>query len=57
MSASRSAEYWRNRAAQTRARIGSVYERNSRVDLLRLAEEYDRLAALSEHWQAPSPRR
>ncbi|MEH2535066.1 hypothetical protein V1277_005637 [Bradyrhizobium sp. AZCC 1588] len=43
--------FWRKRAAQTRAKMGSRYDRDSRVDLLRIAEEYDRIAESAERWQ------
>ncbi|WP_141686868.1 hypothetical protein [Bradyrhizobium sp. LMTR 3] len=47
----RDPEFWRKRAAQTRAKMGSRYDRDSRVDLLRIAEEYDRIAENAERWQ------
>ncbi|WP_271618907.1 hypothetical protein [Bradyrhizobium sp. CCBAU 51745] len=43
------AALWRKRAAQTRARIGTFHDRNSSVNLLRVAEEYERLAERAEN--------
>jgi len=43
--------YWRKRAAQTRAQLCDVSYRKARVDLLKVAEEYDRLAERAEHWR------
>ena len=52
----RDPEYWRKRAAQTRAQLYDVTYRKARVDLLKLAEEYDRLAEQAEQWrQKPMP--
>jgi hypothetical protein len=47
----RDPEYWRRRAAQTRAKIRDVSYRKARVDLLKVAEEYDRLAERAEQWR------
>ena len=47
----RDPEYWRKRAAQTRAKIRDVSYRNARIDLLKVAEEYDRLAERAAHWR------
>jgi hypothetical protein len=47
----RDPEYWRKRAAQTRAKSRNVSYRNARVDLLKIAEEYDRLAERAAHWR------
>lgn len=47
----RDPEYWRKRAAQTRATIRNISYRNARVDLLKVAEEYDRLAERAAHWR------
>ena len=47
----RDPDFWRKRAAQTRAEMGSRHDRDSRVDLLRVAEEYDRIAESAERWQ------
>jgi len=42
--------HWRKRAARTRARISTIPDRRSRVNLLRVAEEYERLAERAQHW-------
>lgn len=41
------AEHWRRRAERTRALAANVVKDQGR--LLKVAEEYDRLAALAEH--------
>lgn len=51
----RDPEYWRRRAAQTRAKICEISYRSARVDLLKVAEEYDRLADRAEHWRQKGP--
>jgi hypothetical protein len=43
--------YWRDRAEETRAKAESLAYRNSRERLLKIAEEYDRLAIYAEQWQ------
>ena len=47
----RDPEYWRKRAEQTRAKGRHRAYSNSKVNLLRVAEEYDRLAEHAERWQ------
>jgi hypothetical protein len=42
---------WRNRAAQTRAKADLFAHPQSKERLLRIAEEYDRLAQHAEEWQ------
>ncbi len=48
MSVLQDPEYWRKRAAQTRAKVTDARWPKPRIDLLRVAEEYDRLAARAE---------
>jgi hypothetical protein len=43
--------YWRERAEETRTKAESFSYRNSRERLLKIAEEYDRLAAYAEQWR------
>lgn len=43
--------YWRRRAEETRNKAESLAYRNSRERLLRIAEEYDRLATYAEQSQ------
>jgi hypothetical protein len=45
-------EYWRSRAKQTRARMGRLSDHELKMDLLKVAEEYDRLAEHARRWQA-----
>lgn len=47
------AEHWRKRAERTRALAASASKDQGR--LLKVAEEYDRLAALAERRTAPVP--
>lgn len=48
MTSLQSGEYWRTRAAATRARIGDGWHRTTTVNLRKVAEEYDRLAERAE---------
>jgi hypothetical protein len=43
--------YWRKRAEETRAKADSFVHRASRESLLKIAEEYDRLARHAEQVQ------
>ncbi|WP_201449830.1 hypothetical protein [Bradyrhizobium sp. Ai1a-2] len=43
--------YWRERAEETRNKAESFAYRSSRERLLKIAEEYDRLAIYAEQWQ------
>ncbi len=43
--------YWRERAEETRTKAESFAYRNSRERLLKIAEEYERLAVYAEQWQ------
>ena len=45
------ASYWRDRAEETRTKAESFAYRNSRERLLKIAEEYDRLAIYAEQWR------
>ena len=42
---------WRKRAAQTRAKADIFAHPQSKERLLKIAEEYDRLAQHAEQWQ------
>ena len=44
-------DHWRKRAAQTRAKADMFAHPQSKVRLLRIAEEYDRLAERAEEQQ------
>lgn len=44
-------EYWRDRAEKTRAKADAFAYRKSRDRLLKIAEEYERLARHAEQWQ------
>jgi hypothetical protein len=46
------ATHWRRRAEQTRAKASSSSKDGNR--LLKVAEEYDRLAERAERWHSPS---
>ena len=46
------AAHWRRRAEQTRAKADTSF--NDRDRLLKVAEEYDRLAERAERWHTPS---
>ena len=45
---------WRHRAEQKRAKASSSFPYKDRDRLLKVAEEYDRLAERVERWHAPS---
>ena len=45
-------DHWRKRAAQTRAEADRFAQLQSKMRLLKIAEEYDRLAERAEQWQA-----
>jgi hypothetical protein len=42
---------WRTRAAQTRAKADIFAQPHAKERLLKIAEEYDRLAQHAEQWQ------
>jgi hypothetical protein len=45
--------HWRARAEKTRAKADEIQrDVNMKRKLLRVAEEYDRLAQRAEHWQS-----
>jgi hypothetical protein len=50
------AAHWRRRAEQTRAKASSAFPYEDRDRLLKVAEEYDRLAERAERWHTPSHR-
>ena len=43
-------KHWRKRADATRAKAGVLTDDGARQKLLRVAEEYDRLAQRAEQW-------
>jgi len=47
------AAHWRRRAEQTRAKADTSF--NDRGRLLKVAEEYDRLAERAEQWHPAAP--
>ncbi|GKQ55553.1 hypothetical protein [Bradyrhizobium sp. Ce-3] len=47
--------YWRDRAATTRAKAELSRYQNSRANLLKIAEEYDRLAHYAEQQSLHAP--
>ncbi|MGF6434290.1 hypothetical protein [Bradyrhizobium elkanii] len=47
--------YWRDRAAKTRAKAHSFRYQDSRANLLKIAEEYDRLANHAEQQLLRAP--
>jgi hypothetical protein len=47
------AKYWRDRAEETRAKAESVFRQDSKDRLLKIADEYERLALHAEQWQTP----
>ncbi|MFQ3455973.1 hypothetical protein PMN64_22100 [Bradyrhizobium sp. UFLA01-814] len=47
--------YWRDRAAKTRAKADSFRYQDSRANLLKIAEEYDRLANYAEQQLLRAP--
>ncbi|MBP1296322.1 hypothetical protein [Bradyrhizobium elkanii] len=49
------AAYWRDRAARTRAKAELFRYQNSRANLLKIAEEYDRLANYAEQQLLRAP--
>ncbi|MGY4571222.1 hypothetical protein GPL21_36775 [Bradyrhizobium pachyrhizi] len=49
------ATYWRDRAAKTRAKADLFRYQNSRANLLKIAEEYDRLANYAEQQLLRAP--
>jgi hypothetical protein len=46
------AEYWHDRARQTRIMARNAKEAENRQRLLKVARGYDRLAARAEEWKA-----
>jgi hypothetical protein len=48
------AAHWRRRAEQKRAKASSSFPYKDRDRLLKVAEEYDRLAERAERWHTPS---
>ncbi|MCP3416796.1 hypothetical protein NLM16_22115 [Bradyrhizobium brasilense] len=49
------AAYWRDRAAKTRAKADLFRYQSSRANLLKIAEEYDRLANYAEQQLLRAP--
>ncbi|MGY4260773.1 hypothetical protein ACVI1L_007841 [Bradyrhizobium sp. USDA 4516] len=49
------AGYWRDRAAKTRAKAELFRYQSSRANLLKIAEEYDRLANYAEQQLLRAP--
>jgi hypothetical protein len=47
----RDPDYWHERAAETRAKADSSYDPKTVLRLLKVAEEYDRMAERAERWQ------
>jgi len=50
-------DHWRKRAAQTRAKADMFAHLQSKVRLLKIAEEYDRLAERAEQQQQQAAQR
>lgn len=48
--------YWRDRAVKTRAKAELSRYQNSRANLLKIAEEYDRMAHYAERQSLRAPK-